>query len=87
MMMNSFSNVRSIERINRVGRISNQMSKGGFFGNTSKEKEVAFSDMLQEACKHNEDSLARTMENKVSYYGSDAQAVYYTMTMSRSFKA
>lgn len=86
-MMNSFYNIRPVERVTKSARLSGQMSGQRFFDRTGEEKQVSFSDTLKEACRHNEDPLARTMENKVNYYGSDAQAVYFTMTMSRSFKA
>lgn len=86
-MMNGFYNIRSIERVAKTSKLSGQMSGQRFSDKTGEEQEVKFSDALKEACKHNEDSLARAMENKVNYYGSDAQAVYFTMTMSRSFKA
>lgn len=86
-MMNSFYNIRPVQRVTKSGRLSGQMLGQSFFEKTGEEQEVNFSDTLREAYRHNEDSLARGLENKVNYYGSDAQAVYYTMTMSRSFKA
>lgn len=85
-MMNSF-NIKPVERVAKSTKLSGQMPRQRFSDRTGEEQKVKFSDTLKEACRHNEDSLARSMENKVNYYGSDAQAVYFTMAMSRSFKA
>ncbi len=86
-MLNRISSIRSIERVNRINRTNKQMSQQGSFYRAREEQEVQFSEAMKEACKHNGDSLSRSMENKINFYGSDAQAVYYTMAMSRSFKA
>jgi len=86
-MMNNFYHIRPVERITKSHKLSEQMPGKSFSEEAKEERKVNFSDTLREACKHNEDSLARGLENKVHYYGSNAQAVYYTMTMSRSFKA
>lgn len=86
-MLNKISSIRAVERVNRINQTSKQMSKQGSFGRAREEQEISFSESIKEAFRHNEDSLSKLMENKVSFYGSDAQAVYYTMAMSRSFKA
>lgn len=86
-MLNRISSIRSIERVNRINQTNKQMSQQDSFYRAREEQEVCFSETMKEACKHNGDSLSRLMENKVNFYGSDAQAVYYTMAMSRSFKA
>lgn len=86
-MLNRISSIRMIERVNRIGPMNKQMSRQDSFSRAREEQEISFSETMKEACKHNEDSLSRSMENKISFYGNDAQAVYYTMAMSRSFKA
>ena len=86
-MLNRVSSIRTIERVNRISQMNKQMSRQDSFSRAREEQEIGFSETMKEACKHKEDSLSRSMENKVNFYGSDAQAVYYTMAMSRSFKA
>ncbi len=86
-MLNRISSIRTIERVNRIGPMNKQMSQQDSFNRTKEEQKISFSETMKEACKHNEDSLSKSMENKVSFYGSDAQAAYYTMAVSRSFKA
>lgn len=87
-MLDRISSIRAIERVNRINQTSKQVSKQGYFSKTRERQEVVgFSETMREACRYNEDSLAKSMENKVDVYGNDAQAIYYTMTMSRSFKA
>ena len=86
-MLNRISSIRTIERVNRIGPMNKQMSRQDSFQKAREEQEISFSETMKESCNHNEDVLSRSMENKVNFYGSDAQAVYYTMAMSRSFKA
>lgn len=86
-MMNGFYNIAPVYRVTKTNRIHDAMTGQNFTENKEQEQSMNFSDVLKEACRHDDDSLAHSMENKVNYYGSDAQAVFYSMSMSRSFKA
>lgn len=86
-MMNGFNNIMPVQRISQMSRMNHMLSGQGADNMQEKGSSKKFSSFIDEARREWEDSLAQSMEDKVNYYGSDAQAVYYQMTMSRSFRA